>query len=457
MSFLRLDSAMEDLTLLTSAAGRASPGLGAAAAVAVLVAVLAGSVPAAAQGAIEVDRIVAVVNDEAITQVELDRRVAVLEVQLKNQGVTLPPKDVFQKQVLERLINDRAQLQLARETGLRVDDVQLDRTLRRIAEENKLTLQELRTAVERDGVSFNMFREDIRSEIILTRLRERDVDNKVVVSDAEIDQYLSSQQAQGPTATEYDVSHILVRVPEQASPEQIQARKQRAEEALAQVRAGTPFAQVASAMSDAPDALQGGALGWRSPGRLPAIFVESLKKLSPGETSPVLRSPAGFHLVHLNGERGAEKSASVTQTLARHILVKTSELVSETDARNRLVQLKERIENGADFGELARLHSEDASASNGGDLGWISPGDTVPPFERAMNALNPGQLSEPVQSPFGWHLIQVLERRDRDVSKERERFQARQAIRARKSDEAYQEWLRQVRDRAYVENRLDQP
>jgi len=448
---------MEDLPLLPSTAARALPGLAATAAIAVLVVALAGSVPALAQAAIEVDRIVAVVNDEAITQVELDRRVAVLEVQLKKQGVTLPPKDVFQKQVLERLINDRAQLQLARETGLRVDDVQLDRTLRRIAEENKLTLQELRTAVERDGVSFNQFREDIRNEIILTRLRERDVDNKVVVSDAEIDQYLSGQQAQGATATEYDVSHILVRVPEQASPEQIQARKQRAEEALAQVRAGTPFAQVASAISDAPDALQGGAMGWRSPGRLPAIFVESLQKLSPGETSPVLRSPAGFHLVHLNGTRGADKGAMVTQTHARHILVKTSELVSETDARNRLVQLRERIENGADFGELARLQSEDASASNGGDLGWISPGDTVPPFERAMNALNPGQLSEPVQSPFGWHLIQVLERRDRDVSKERERFQARQAIRARKSDEAYQEWLRQVRDRAYVENRLDQP
>ncbi len=427
----------------------------AVAAIGTLAALLAGSVPALAQAAIKVDRIVAVVNDEAITQVELDRRVAVIETQLKKQGAALPPRDVFEKQVLERLINDRAQLQLAQETGLRVDDLQLDRTLRRIAEENRLTLQELRTAVERDGMSFSQFREDIRNEIILTRLRERDVDNKIAVSDAEIDQFLNSQQAQGAAATEYDVSHILIRVPEQASPEQIQARKQRAEEALAQVRAGTPFAQVASAMSDAPDALQGGALGWRSPGRLPTIFVTALETLGPGETSPVLRSPAGFHLVRLNEKRGAEKAAMVSQTHARHILVKTSELVSETDARNRLVQLKERIENGADFGELARLQSEDASASNGGDLGWISPGDTVPQFERAMNALSPGQLSDPVQTPFGWHLIQVLERRDRDVSKERERFQARQAIRARKGDEAYQEWLRQVRDRAYVENRLE--
>lgn len=419
------------------------------------IAVSAASVPATAQNLLEVDRIVAVVNDEAITQIELDRRVAIIQAQLRKQNVSLPPKDVFEKQVLERMISEKAQLQLARETGLRVDDIQLDRTLRRIAEENKLTLQELRTLVERDGMSFNGFREDIRNEIILTRLRERDVDNKIVVSDAEIDQFLNSQQSQGAVATEYDVSHILIRVPEQASPDQIQARKQRAEEALAQVRSGTPFAQVASGMSDAPDALQGGALGWRSAGRLPTLFVEAVENLKPGEVSPILRSPAGFHLVRLNDKRGAEKSALVTQTHARHILLKTSELLSEADARNRLLQLKERVENGADFAELARLHSEDASASNGGDLGWLSPGDTVPQFERAMNALSPGQLSDPVQSPFGWHLIQVLERRDRDVSKERERLQARQAIRARKGDEAYQEWLRQVRDRAYVENRLE--
>ncbi|HET9701777.1 MAG TPA: peptidylprolyl isomerase, partial [Burkholderiales bacterium] len=241
-----------------------------------------------------------------------------------------------------------------------------------------------------------------------------------------------------------------------ASPEQIQAQRRRADQALAEIRSGKDFAQVAAAFSDAPDGLQGGNMGWRAPARLPAIFAEVAEKLRPGEVSPVLRSPAGFHIVKLVDKRGADAAVAITQTHARHILIKTSELVSEADARNRLIQLKERIENGASFADLARLQSEDGSAANGGDLGWISPGDTVPEFERAMDALRPNQVSDPVQSPFGWHLIQVLERRTQDVTKDRQRLVARQAIRARKADEAYQEWLRQLRDRAYVEIRLDE-
>ncbi|HEX9179034.1 MAG TPA: peptidylprolyl isomerase, partial [Burkholderiales bacterium] len=386
----------------------------------------------------------------------LKERSAILERQLRQQGVALPPKEVFEKQVLERLIIDRAQLQFANETGLRVDDAQLDRALRRIAEDNKLSIQQLREAVEKDGLPFAKFREQVRSEIVLSRLREREVDNRVVVSDAEIDQYLATQDAQSGKAVEYNVSHILVRVPEQASPEQIQAQRRRAEQALAEISSGKDFAQVAASFSDAPDGLQGGSLGWRAPGRLPSIFAEAVEKMRPGEVSPVLRSPAGFHIVKLVDKRGAETAMSITQTHARHILIKTSELVSETDARNRLVQLKERIENGASFADLARLQSEDGSAANGGDLGWISPGDTVPEFERAMDALRLEQISDPVQSPFGWHLIQVLERRSQDVTKDRQRLVARQAIRARKADEAYQEWLRQLRDRAYVEIRLEE-
>ncbi|HSD61954.1 MAG TPA: peptidylprolyl isomerase [Burkholderiales bacterium] len=419
----------------------------------------AGAQPAPAPArapVVAVDRIVAVVNEEAITRSELQARMAFLERQMRTQGVALPPRDVFEKQVLERMITERAQLQFAAETGLRVDDVQLDRTLRRIAEENKLSTQQLRETVEKDGVTFTRFREDVRNEIILARLRERDVDNKLTVSDAEIDQYLATQDAQAGKSTEYNVSHILLRVQEQASPEQIQALRRRAEEALAQLQAGQPFAQVAAAFSDAPDALQGGSLGWRPAGRLPTVFVEVLGKMKPGDVSPVLRSPNGFHLLKLVDVRGADATAVITQTHARHILIKTSELVSENDARNRLVQLRERIENGASFADLARLHSEDGSAGNGGDLGWVSPGDTVPEFERAMDALKPGQLSEPVKSPFGWHLIQVEERRTQDVTKDRQRLVARQAIRARKGDEAFQEWLRQLRDRAYVELRLEE-
>jgi peptidyl-prolyl cis-trans isomerase SurA len=416
--------------------------------------------PATAQapagGAVFVDRIVAVVNDEAITRTELTERAAVIERQLRQQRVALPPREVFEKQVLERLIIDRAQLQFANETGLRVDDAQLDRALRRIAEDNKLSIQQLREAVEKDGVPFPKFREQVRSEIILSRLREREVENRVVVSDAEIDQYLATQESPAGKSVEYNIAHILVRVPEQASPEQIQAQRRRAEQALAEIGAGKDFAQVAAAFSDAPDGLQGGNLGWRALARLPTIFAEAAEKMRPGEVSPVLRSPAGFHIVKLVDKRGADASVAITQTHARHILIKTSELMSETDARNRLVQLKERIENGAGFADLARLQSEDGSAANGGDLGWISPGDTVPEFERAMDALRPNQISEPVQSPFGWHLIQVLERRTQDVTKDRQRLVARQAIRARKADEAYQEWLRQLRDRAYVEIRLDE-
>ena len=362
---------------------------------------------------------------------------------------------MLEKQLLERMIMDRVQLQFAQETGVKVDDVQLDKTLQRIAQENKLSPEQFRAALEKDGVDFSKFREDIRNEIIMARLREREVDNRVTVSDGEVDNYLNTRGAAAGAGGEFNLAHILVRVPEQASPEQLQKLKARALKALEEVQAGKDFRQVAASYSDAPDALEGGVLGWRSAGQLPALFVDALSNLKPGETSQVLRSPNGFHILKLLDKRGKEAPFVVQQTHARHILIKVNEVVSEQDARNRALQLKERLDNGAKFEELARLHSEDGSASRGGDLGWISPGDTVPEFEKAMDALKPGAISEPVRSPFGWHLIEVLERRSQDVSKERTRMQARQEIRVRKADEAYQEWLRQLRDRAYVEYRLE--
>jgi len=243
-----------------------------------------------------------------------------------------------------------------------------------------------------------------------------------------------------------------VRVPEQASPEQIKQRQARAEEALAQIKQGADFGQVAATFSDAPEGLKGGLLGWREASRLPTLFLEAVKGMRVGDVSPILRSPNGFHILKLVDQRGAAP-VIVQQTHARHILIRTNEVVSETEARNRLLQLRERIVNGESFADLARLQSQDASASKGGDLGWISPGDTVPEFERAMNQLQVNQVSEPIKTEFGWHLIQVLGRRDEDMSKERLRLAARQALRARKSDEAYQEWLRQLRDKAYVEYR----
>ena len=403
-----------------------------------------------------VDRIVAVVNSEVITSGEVAARVKTVKQQLGQQGTPLPPEDVLQKQVLERMIMDRLQLQLAKETALRVDDLQLDRTVARVAESNKMSLTEFRRALERDGIPFDKFREEIRNEMTLGRLREREVDARIAVSDNEIDYYLSQQGASQTSATDYNLAHILLRLPEQASPEQVQRQRARGEQVLQQLREGADFAKLAVSFSDAPDALQGGAMGWRSRDRLPELFAQALDAMKPGEVGPLIRSPAGYHVVKLVERRGGGAAALVEQTHARHILVKTSEIVSEADARRKLSNLRERIVNGVDFGELAKLNSDDTSSVRGGDLGWVYPGDTVPEFERVMNSLKPGQLSEPFASPFGWHLVEVLERRKTDVSGERKRQEARLVLRERKADEAYQEWLRQLRDRAFVEYRLDE-
>jgi len=410
---------------------------------------------------IVLDRIVAIVNDEAITALELEDRSRFAMKQLQQQGTAPPPRAVVERQLLERMIGDRVQLQFAKDTGLRVDDAELERAIARIAEQNKITLQELRATLEKDGVPYSKFREDIRGEIIMSRLREREVDAKIVITESEIDALLAASASEEMRSDEVDLSHILVVVPESASPEQVQSRRARAEQALADLQKGADFRQVAAAFSEAPDALQGGMMGWRAGERLPTIFYDALKSMKPGQVSGLLRSANGFHIIRLNDRRGgaspvAQGPTNSQQTRVRHILLKTNELVSENEARNRLRTLKERLENKADFADLARVHSEDTTASRGGDLGWILPGDTVPEFERAMNELKPGEISEPVKSPFGWHLIQVLERGVQDVSKERRRLAARQTLRARKSDEAFQEWVRQLRDRAYIEVRLEE-
>jgi len=398
------------------------------------------------------DHIVAIVNDEVITRQELARRYQEVAQNLSRQNTPLPPREVLEKQLLERMITELALQQHARSTGIRVDPTQVERALQRIATQNKLDMAGLAAALEKEGQSLDGMRKTLRNEFLVTRARERDVDNRISVSDAEIEGYLQTQVQQG-VETEYNFAHILITVPENASPEQIQARRARAEDVLAQLARGADFAQLSASHSDAPNAMQGGAFGWRASGKMPALFADALKPLQPGQISPLLRSSNGFHILKLSDKRGLDATLSVTQTHARHILIKTNELTSEADARNRLLQLKERIDNGVKFDELARLHSEDASASKGGDLGWINPGDTVPDFEKAMDALQPGQVSAPIQSPFGWHLIQVLERRNQDVTQERQKLLARQAIRERKAEEAFQDWVRQIRDSAYVELR----
>jgi peptidyl-prolyl cis-trans isomerase SurA len=411
--------------------------------------------------AVEADRIVAVVNDEVITLNDLRTRLDSALGQLKRQGTALPPRDVLEKQMLERLIVDRVQLQLARDTGLRIDDSQLDQALTRIASGNKMSLGQFRQALEKDGIRFAKFRDEIREEMTVARLREREVDNRLVISDAEIDNFLESEAAKNGgggagSGDEVQVAHILLRAPESASPEQIQKLKVKADQVLERLRKGEDFSQVAAAYSDAPDALQGGILTPRPIDRLPGLFAEAVVKMKPGDVSPLLKSPNGFHIVKLLAKRGSTALPPVQQTHARHILIKVNELVSEADALHKLQGLLDRLKHGGDFAELARLYSQDGSAAKGGDLGWIYPGDTVPEFERAMNRLAPNELSEPVQSPFGYHIIQVLERRMQDVSDERKRMAARQTLRERKLDEAYQDWLRQIRDRAYVEYRLEE-
>lgn len=405
---------------------------------------------------VPVDRIVAVVNDQVITQNDLNERVALIVRQFQRQGGQLPPADVLSRQILERMINDLVQVQLAKETGIRVDDATLDRTIERIAQENKLSVRDFRLALERDGIKYSRFREDIRNEILVARLREREVENAVVVTDAEIETELAREARDKTADTEFRLAHILLLVPPQASPEQIEARRVRALQALSELRRGTDFAKVAATYSDAPDAMQGGSLGWRPAGRLPTLFLDALERMQPGDVSDILRSPNGFHMVKLLEKRGKAAPAGVQQAHVRHILLRAREGLSESEARERLRRLRERIVTGTDFAEIAKVHSEDASAQKGGDLGWVAPGDTVPEFERAMNALKEGEVSEPIQTPFGWHLVQVVQRRSDELSDDRKKAAARQAIRARKADEAYQDWLRQIRDRAFVENRFDE-
>ncbi|MDR0577155.1 MAG: peptidylprolyl isomerase [Candidatus Accumulibacter sp.] len=428
--------------------------------IAVLFILLAGTASAqtperAYSEPVPADRIVAVVNDDVITLNELRKRLDEVAGQLQRQGTPLPPRDVLESQMLDRMVMDKVQIQHAKEIGIHVDDAQLDQAIQRIAANNNLSMLQFRMALERDGVPFAKFREDIRDEMTIVRVREREVDSKIAVSEGEIDNYLKEEANRGGAAEEYEVAHILLRSPESASPEQIAELRAKAEQVLDRAVQGENFSQLATAYSDAPDGLRGGSLGMRPLERLPSIFADVAAKLQVGEVAPLLRSPNGFHIVKLVDKRGGTGASAVRQTRARHILIKVNELVSDSEARHKLEGLYDRIVHGSDFAELARLHSQDGSATKGGDLGWLYPGDTVPEFEHAMDDLKPGELSRPVKSPFGYHLIEVLERRVQEASSDRQRNAARQALRERKLDEAYQDWLRQARDRAYVELKLD--
>ena len=415
----------------------------------------AAAQPSRATTTVPLDRVLVVVNDEAITQYDLAEQRRIVLAQLKAANITPPSGDVLDKQVMERLIIERGLLQYAKDNGIRVDDTTVERTILRVAEENKFKPDEFRKVLEREGIAYPTYREDVRKQVIVQRIREREVDSKLAVSDAEVDNYLATIASQSGE-DEYQLSHVYVTVPEQATPDVVEARRKRAETALAQINGGKDFAEVAASYSDAPDASSGGNLGWRTPARLPTVFADVVRTMKPGQVSGILRSAGGFHIVKLAEVRNKNQPTVVDQTHARHILIKVNETTSEAEGKTKIERLRDRIASGAKFEDVARVNSEDASSARGGDLGWISPGDTVPDFERAMGSLAINDVSEPIRTPFGWHLIQVLERRKQDITQERRREQARNALRQRKSDEQFDDFVRQMRDRMYVEYKTDE-
>ena len=402
------------------------------------------------------DYIVAVVNSEPITNNEVRARLARAEAQLAQQGGNVPPRDVLAREVLERLIIERAQLQQAKESGIKVDDFAVSQAEQGVARQNNMTTDELYRRLGRDGMGRDRFREELRNQLLQQRLREREVDARVKVTDLDIDQYLREQQKGTDVASmEINLGHVLVVVPENASPVQVAERQARAQRAADRVRGGEDFAAVARELSDAPEGQRNnGLLGLRPADRYPELFVNSTLGLPVGGIVGPVRSPAGFHVLKVVERVTAGVPTTVTQSHARHILLRTSPQLTEAAAAARLADYRRRVLAGqADFAALAREHSQDGSSKEGGDLGWANPGRYVPEFEQAMNGLKPGDISEPLVSRFGVHLIQLLERREAKLTQREQREMARDTVREKKLDEAYATWAQELRGRAYVEYR----
>lgn len=408
--------------------------------------------------AVPLDRIVAVVNDDVVLESELQERVRSIRGQIEESGQSPPPTRVLEREVLDQLILNKLQLQLAENSGIRIDDETLNRAINDIATRNQLTLAQFRQILEQDGYDFEAFRQNIRDEMVIARLRQRHIENRITVTDFEIENYLATQQFQEQSGgeQEYRLSHILIAVPEGASEAELEQRRLIAEKVLEDLQAGRDFAELAADISDGQQAADGGNLGWRTAEQIPSLFKDVVRNMSEGDVSPIIENPSGFHIVQLSEARSSGSQQVVSQTRARHILIRPNELNPPEKVQLRLDQLRQRIQGGTDFAELARAHSEDTlSAVEGGDLGWISPGDLVPEFEQAMNALRPGEVSTPFESEFGWHIVEVLERRDYDSTEEVHRAQARETIRKRKLEEAMESWMQELRDEAYVEYRLE--
>jgi len=402
------------------------------------------------------DYIVAVVNSEPITNSEVRTRMVRAEQQMAQQGAAMPPRDELARQVLERLILEKAQLQLAKEQGLKIEESMVDVAEQNVARQNQVDVPELRRRMVLDGIQLNQFRADLRNQLLLTRLREREIEPRVKVSDLEVDQFLKDQQGSTDlSAMEINLAQILVKLPEGASEADIGAARTKAEGLAVRARAGEDFGSMARQFSDAPDRASGGVLGLRNAERYPPLFIDATQTLRPGGIAGPVRSGAGFHILKvIEKVQGGMPSVNVTQSHARHILLRPGPQLSESVAIERLAGFKKRVLAGqADFATLARENSQDGSARDGGDLGWANPGQFVPEFDDAMDKLSPGQISDPVTSRFGVHLIQLLERRDTQLSQREQRDIARGLVREKKLDEAYATWIQEVRGRAYVEFR----
>jgi peptidyl-prolyl cis-trans isomerase SurA len=400
------------------------------------------------------DRIVAVVEDGVILDRELTFETMNIVKKLEANKVMIPPPFVLRKQVLERLIVDKLQRQLAAKSGIRVSDEMLRSSVADIARRNGLTVDEFRVELEEQGMSFQGFEESIRNEIIVNQLRAREVGARIKVTDREVNHYLETQGV-SKEQVQYHLGHILISVPEGASSSIIKTAKEKADKVITDLRKGADFKQTAVAVSDGGNALKGGDLGWRGLGEVPTLFVNTVAKMNQGDIAELIRSPSGFHIIKMLELKGVNKHI-VTKTRARHILIKTNELIDDAEAKKRLQSLKARIQDGDDFASLAGSNSDDkGSAINGGDLNWVGPGDLVPPFEAAMNQLDINGISDPVQTQFGWHIIQVQEREDRDNSIEHKKKRVREEIRKRKIEEETELWLRRLRDEAFVDINLD--
>ena len=402
----------------------------------------------------ELDSIVAVVNKDVIVRSELDREIVLALPEMREKGAEMPARAELEHKVLERMIEKRLQMQEAQRVGIKVEDGALTQAMEGIAQRNNLTLEELQTALGASGIRFEDFREDTRSQMIMSQLQAREVIKNITVTDPEIKRFLARESDSLIERTDVRLSHILVAVPETASGEEQEQARKKAQAIVAKLRAGADFGQVARAESQGQQTQEGGDLGWFAMADVPSLAQEVSRSLAKGEVSNPLRSPSGFHIIQVTDIKGSGP-AVISQTKARHILIRTNEVVSDDDARIRLEQLRMRLVGGDDFANLARANSDDTgSALKGGDLGWLSPGDTVPQFEAAMNELAPNQISPPFKSSFGWHIVQVQERRSQDTTEELMQLKAKQKLRERKADEAVKQWLRKLRDEAYIEDRL---